>query len=201
METLSCSDCKVNLSDPLYCFQCEHIQVHTELPDYFTLLSLPKEYSLNKEKLESNLEKWMLLFHPDLHLQKSEKQQSASLQYSALINQAKNTLLDPYQRAIYLLQLLGYKLDESRMHPSQEFLIEMFELQEKIEELQINHIKNSKLFETIEQYFQDTEKKITRCFEQLQIHQNAPNILQELYQYLGKFKFIINLKKEGHKLQ
>ncbi len=54
--------------------------------------------------------------------------------YSAYINEAKATLLDDLKRAIYLMELRGVEVEGSTEIQDNKFMMEMFMLQEEIEE-------------------------------------------------------------------
>lgn len=54
--------------------------------------------------------------------------------YSAYINEAKSTLLDDLKRAIYMMELKGIDIEDSQEIQDNKFMVEMFSLQEEIEE-------------------------------------------------------------------
>lgn len=68
-------------------------------------------------------------FHPD----KFNESGSTSLQekmalYSTYINEAKATLLNDLQRAIYLMELQGVHLEENVTELDSKFMIDIFEI-------------------------------------------------------------------------
>lgn len=50
-------------------------------------------------------------------------------EYSSYINEAKATLLNDLQRAIYLMELKGVELQEDGQIQDGKFMLEIFELQ------------------------------------------------------------------------
>jgi DnaJ-domain-containing protein 1 len=73
-------------------------------------------------------------FHPDV----ASHHGSASLtqkmgKYSTYINEAKATLLNDLQRAIYLMELRGVPLSEAVDTHDSQFMLDMFEINEEIE--------------------------------------------------------------------
>lgn len=54
------------------------------------------------------------------------------VRYSAYINEAKATLLNDLQRAIYLMRLRGMDLEEDLKVDDSAFMMEIFEIQEEI---------------------------------------------------------------------
>src|SRR5947208_15229738 len=75
-----------------------------------------------------------LAFHPDYHSAGSSADLAASLELSAAVNEAYNTLRDPFARAEYLLRLEGgpSAAEQKQMPPA--FLAEMLEARERIED-------------------------------------------------------------------
>jgi molecular chaperone HscB len=71
--------------------------------------------------------------HPDYHLAGSDADLAASLEASAAVNEAYNTIRDPFTRAEYLLTLEGGPgaSEQKQMPPA--FLAEMLEAREQIE--------------------------------------------------------------------
>jgi len=56
------------------------------------------------------------------------------IKYSAYINEAKATLLDDLRRAVYMMELRGVEVEDSREIQDSGFTMEMFTLQEEIED-------------------------------------------------------------------
>ena len=59
---------------------------------------------------------------------------SLAEQQSSLLNKAYNTLLKPLPRALYLLELHGYIIEEDSREMDSEFLMEVMDLNERIGE-------------------------------------------------------------------
>jgi molecular chaperone HscB len=76
--------------------------------DYFTLFGLPVSYTLSQEQLAVRYQDLQRQYHPDKFASASAAEQLASVQQSATINQAWQTLRHPLTRAEYLLSLHGY---------------------------------------------------------------------------------------------
>lgn len=74
-------------------------------------------------------------FHPDIVSQHgSESLTQKMSKYSTYINEAKATLLNDLQRAIYLMELRGVPLSEAVDTNDSQFMVDMFEINENIEE-------------------------------------------------------------------
>ena len=108
---------------------------------YFTMFNLPRSFVVSGNDLKKAYYKLMEENHPDRHLSQKRKEQvntttDDTLSPSATsITHAYTTLLNPYDRAVHMLGLLGRPLEESSMNPEagMEFLVKIMELREVIE--------------------------------------------------------------------
>lgn len=103
--------------------------------DYFKILNLTKSFDIDLTDLEKNFLSEQKKFHPDNATNDKEKFQFLSR--STDLNNAYNILKDDYLRGIYLLKLSDVDIsdDNSRNILDKDFLVYIFALSEKIEEL------------------------------------------------------------------
>lgn len=66
------------------------------------------------------------------------------LNYSTYINEAKAILLDDLQRAIYLMELKGVAIAEEIEIKDSGFMMEIFEINEEIEDANLPQIESIK---------------------------------------------------------
>jgi molecular chaperone HscB len=102
--------------------------------DHFTLLGVPRQYALDPRELEQAYLRCSRAVHPDYHTTTSPAEQAASLELCAALNTAYATLRDPFRRAEYLLTLYGGPSAEEHRQMPPEFLAEMLECREQLEE-------------------------------------------------------------------
>ncbi|HJZ57524.1 MAG TPA: Fe-S protein assembly co-chaperone HscB [Gemmataceae bacterium] len=102
--------------------------------DHFARLGLPRRFALEDIELEHKYLARSRAVHPDYHARGSSADQAASLELSAALNEAYNTLKDPFTRAEYLLALDGGPSASEHRQIPQAFLAEMLELRERVEE-------------------------------------------------------------------
>jgi molecular chaperone HscB len=95
--------------------------------DHFERLGLPRRFSLQADELERNYLARSRAVHPDLAGE-------AASEESSRLNEAYATLRDPFRRVEYLLQLLGGPGAKEVSQAPPEFLEEMMELRERVEE-------------------------------------------------------------------
>jgi len=102
--------------------------------DHFQRLGLPRRFSVDERELERAYLALSRAIHPDYHLTGLDAELSASLELSAALNEAYNTLRDPFARADYLLTLEGGPSASEHKQLPQNFLAEMLEAREEVEQ-------------------------------------------------------------------
>ena len=108
----------------------------SSVDDFFTQFGLPRQYPLDRASLDSAYERLSLEHHPDFFATAPEAEKLQAERMAAGINEGYQVLSSDAARAKYLLGLLsaGRTLDSEALPPG--FLMEMFELQEEVEELE-----------------------------------------------------------------
>jgi len=96
--------------------------------DYFSLLGLPRQPSIDLARLESRYYKLMRKVHPDLHYKGSREEKDASLKNSALITTAYRTLKDPVERGRYWLEINGEKLSQDNIQVPKDLAEKAFDI-------------------------------------------------------------------------
>lgn len=146
---------------------------------------LKKKYLINSKK-----------YHPDYHTDLDTKAYTAIVQKSAQNNEAYKILKDPDLRMKYILDIKGVLGKEGENSMSQEFLMDMMDINERIMELQFD----------FDQASFDASKKEIGTFEaaletDIQTHissyESEPKteILTEIKDYYLKKKYLKRLKE------
>jgi molecular chaperone HscB len=98
-------------------------------------LRRPKQFKIDPKSLNKRFQRLQLKLHPDHYQKASELEQHISAESAALVNRAYRTLLDPQQRAEYMLESEGIKLEEAmKKLTTPELLEEMMVLREQVTE-------------------------------------------------------------------
>jgi molecular chaperone HscB len=103
--------------------------------NYFELFGLPVSYDIDLTDLSSRYRELQRRFHPDRYAAAPESERRLSVQMTAQINAAYQTLRDRVARGRYLLGLKGVLTNEetdTRMDPA--FLMEQMELRELLDD-------------------------------------------------------------------
>jgi len=131
----SCWRCGAETRGALVCSGCEAVQpVPAEL-DYFAALGLPRRLALDAADLERRYLDASRALHPDRFQTSTPREQELSLAASALVNRARRTLRSPVARGRYWLELHGDRLGDDNKRVPTAIAAEVFETQEKLEEL------------------------------------------------------------------
>jgi len=97
------------------------------MSNHFDVLGLPRTFALADADIEGHYLARSRETHPDFHQLAPSSEQRASLELTALLNEAYNTLRDPFKRAEYLLTLEGGPSAAEAREMSPLFLEEMLE--------------------------------------------------------------------------
>ena len=103
--------------------------------DYFELFGLPVSYNVESGKLAQRYRELQHSIHPDRFTTSSDQERRLSLQLTAQVNEAFQTLKNPMLRAKYLLNLRGITPDQRDITLNPEFLNEQMELRERLSEI------------------------------------------------------------------
>ena len=169
-----------------------NLKANLKLPNHFELFSLKVSYAIDLAVLETRFEELLLQLHPDLFSTASNSQKSLSLQYSALLKCARDVLAYPFQRAIYLCELLYKKPTEPDLKQPQDFLIEMLEVQENLAEL-TDETEKTKLLQIITAKKEQLLAELIPDFNKLAEGKNKAGDFQTIATKIGKIKYYHNI--------
>ena len=170
--------------------------------NHFELFGLPVSFDVDTDDLTSRYRELQRRVHPDKFANAPDQERRLSLQMTALVNEAYQTLMDPVRRGRYLLSLRGVDMDgetDTAMDPA--FLMEQMELREQLEE--VRQVANpgkqlAELANRIDQRMQETIGRLRSALEQDSSEEtrHARNLVREM-QFLQKMHHEIgNLEEE-----
>lgn len=143
--------------------------------NHFELFNLPITLTVSTSGLSKKYFELQRKYHPDRFVQATEVEQEEALQLSAQVNKAFKTLKDQDEIIKYVLQLKGLLEEEEKYQLSPDFLMEVMELNEELEEgmtdaiqTKIDQLKN-KLYATVETIITNYQENITTEKELLQV--------------------------------
>jgi len=166
--------------------------------DYFTLFELPCAFEIDINTLSERYRKLQSQLHPDKFVNATEQERRLSIQKTAFVNEAYQTLKSPMLRARYLLILNGVEFDdEKETHFDSEFLMEQIELRESLSEIRsaenaVTELKQ--LMVGITQRKKAMESQLAVALKTKGEEQNAKQMVQ-------KMQFLIRLQQEADELE
>ncbi len=103
--------------------------------NHFELFGLKPAYALDRGELERAYRDLQARIHPDRHASAGEAAQRLAVQWTARVNEAYQTLREPFERARYLLSLQGIEAMDTR-HTAMpaDFLLQQMQWRECLEE-------------------------------------------------------------------
>ena len=176
MARYGCWNCGNGLDGEHFCRSCGKLQPHRKEVDYFLFFGLSRNLKVDAVDLEERFYALSRKLHPDNFYRALETERAASLEKSAVLNDAYRTLKEPLARAHYLVELEGEKVEGNNKNVPPELLEEVFELNEWLAELKTA----GKESQTDDSHIQELRSQL----EQAQA--NFKNRMEELYKDLGE---------------
>lgn len=165
--------------------------------DYFHRLGLPRRFVLDAAELEHVYLAHSRAVHPDYHLTASSGDLNASLELSAAVNEAYNTLRDPFTRAEHLLALEGGPSASEQKQMPPAFLAEMLDAREEIELARGNAAETERLSNTFTQRLDTLMNEVGGLFQQLESPAaNKANVLLRVRGLLNAAKYVRGLIRD-----
>lgn len=170
------------------------------MQDAFDRLGLPRRFFLDPVELERAYLAHSRAVHPDYHLAGPSGELGASLELSAAVNEAYNTLRDPFSRAEHLLALAGGPSASEQKQMPPAFLAEMLDAREEIERARGNPAETERLETAFSQRFDSLMAEIGALFQKLNELPRADpgraNLLARLRGLLNAAKYVRGLVRD-----
>jgi Fe-S protein assembly co-chaperone HscB len=129
-----CPACGEPPVSSLACLACGEVTEEPAGSDHFTRLGLAHDELFDVASAEANYLKLSRALHPDFKAGADDDAMFRAVSHSALLNEAWAVLNDEQQRAEYLLELHHPGALEQHKSLSQEFLMEVMEISEELED-------------------------------------------------------------------
>ncbi len=166
--------------------------------DHFDRLGLPRRFAVDAAALERAYLARSRAVHPDYHLAGPSADLSASLELSAALNEAYNTLRDPFARAEHLLALEGGPSATEQKDVSPAFLVEVMDLRERLEAAGDNAAETDRLANDFTARYEallDTVGDLFHRIETADVPDRA-NLLKQVRATLNAAKYVRGLIRD-----
>lgn len=168
--------------------------------NYFELFGLPESYDLDLTELSNRYRTLQNTVHPDKFANASDLERRLSMQQSALINEAYQTLKTPLRRAQYMLLLKGVDLSvDTRTSMDSEFLMQQMRLREELE--QVRHCSDPAarlmmLSAEIEKGIAEQDAILKQLFADA-----GAEKLEQITNFVRRMQFMVKLRQEAEALE
>lgn len=164
----------------IFCKSCSAIQKPNDTKNFFRVFDFPVEYNVDNKVLTKKYRNLQSQLHPDKFSSKSNEEKDISQEFSSLLNKAYSTLSTPLNRALHILLLNGYVIDETDKIEDSAFLLEMMGLNEEIDDAEDEKMLRLLLDKNI-CTINNIVDKISICFEHSDFKKAKENVMKMKY--------------------
>ncbi|EZA57764.1 hypothetical protein DMN91_003037 [Ooceraea biroi] len=176
-----CWNCDYMCKSELFCSKCKVLQELPQNLSYFDIMGIKRDYNVVNEDIHKKYRELQKILHPDKFGNKSEKEKQISENLSSLINKAYSTLAHPLKRGLYMLQLKGISIPEGTTNLNPEFLMEIMERNEEIENATGDKDKISKLAKESRELLDTLSKQVAEAFSKEDINAATTLLIRMKY--------------------
>ena len=164
--------------------------------NYFDLFELPMSFDIEKKSLTSLYYKLSRQWHPDRFSTASAEEQEKAMTMSAEINKGYKVLQNPNLRVHHILQCLDAAPEEGKDKMSQEFLMEMMDLNEAIMDYKMDPSDDTEkaLGAQIIAYETEWRQELDAAIVGFDFNAPAPDKLLAIKEYYLKSKYLRRLQ-------
>ncbi|CAO1333248.1 unnamed protein product [Diamesa hyperborea] len=187
-STKSCWSCNklISKSGQFFCESCQTLLQIDQKINFFQLFGLDIKHQLDSTELTKQFRNLQSQLHPDKFSNRSDQEQTLSLEWSSLINKAYKTLQTPLQRGEYILKLKGIELPEGNTDLDKEFLMEIMEKNEEVEDTDTK--------DDLKSILKQTRDEILQLSDQFSNQIKCDNI-DKAKDHLVKMKYLTSIEK------
>jgi len=153
--------------------------------NYFELFDLPVSLNPDKAALSKKYFELQKKYHPDFFTNATEDEQAGMLEKSSMINKGLKVLQNEDERVKYVLQLKGILEDDEKYQLPAEFLMEMMELNENLDDT-----KDASVAGKIAAYEAALYKEVKDIVEDYDDSKVSDNDLQQIKAWYFKKKYL-----------
>ena len=170
------------------CVGCSTIQPPPVENEPFSVLGLERRFHLEKADIESAWRKLSKQIHPDRYAGKPAVYRRMSLQWTALVNEARRILLDPMSRARMLATGSPKAPERGGPMPDPDFLETIFELQMEAE------ADSAAARQTVEEMWDRERSRLDGIFTRWEANEGD---LGEVEDSLAKLKYLQTARNQS----
>jgi len=156
--------------------------------NYFELYDIPVSLYVDPAMIKQKFYALSRKYHPDFFANGTEQEQEEVLERSSMVNKAFKTFGNPDDTIKYVLQLKGLLEEEEKYQLPADFLMEMMELNEQLEE---NPSETSNNIDQLSTQIYEPVKKIVEQYQEGVVSEKE---LLQVKEYYYKKKYLNRIK-------
>ncbi len=161
--------------------------------NYFELFEIPVTFGVESAPLKRTFYELSRRFHPDFHTDASSEEREKVLEKSTQINEAYRILSDENTRMKYILSIFGNFEEKGNEALPQDFLMEMMDWNEMLEDLEENPSEIAK--SALETEISTAESNLFLAVKPLIISYKVGDDLTEIKKYYLKKRYLLRMRE------
>ena len=169
----------------------------SDIKNYFEFFGLKEQFDLNVEELRKSFIANSKKFHPDFHTHASDEDQEKVLELATINNEAWKVLSDLQHRISHILKLNDEMPEEGKAEVSQDFLMEMMDINEALMDLEFEEddLKKQALLKSLQE-LEDSIHAEGESAMKIWDESNDPSSLAAVRDYYLKLKYIRRIQEQ-----
>jgi len=164
--------------------------------NFYQLFDMPVAYEIDMDHLQQHYRTLAQSAHPDKFASAGDQERRISMQQTSWINKAFQTLKDPIERAVYVLQMKGVDVRlENETTMDAGFLMQQMELREALEDVR----KQSDPLAFLDAELAKVKSSMQELSRQFSLAYQS-DAVNEAKEYLRKMQFMQKARKESDTL-
>ncbi len=161
--------------------------------NYFELLGLPLQYTLDLEDLELRYKRVISAVHPDRFATASSTERLTAVRMASQLNQAYTTLRAPLSRAIYLCEVKGYEIEaETNTAMSMDFMMLQMDWRERLDEA-VNTEALLNLHREVDEYEYTLIQQVTKTLDEQADYKLGVQLIRQ-WMFVQKMQSELNMR-------
>ncbi|MCS6991633.1 MAG: Fe-S protein assembly co-chaperone HscB [Chitinophagales bacterium] len=163
--------------------------------NFFEWFGLPIRLTLDEEDLRRRYVTLSRRWHPDYYADRPAAEQEEALRMATFNTQAYETLRHSDRRLRYVLELAGLLEEEGRQQVPKDFLFEIMELNEAIQEAGNDAERRSQVQQQLDDLLQKLEHSVQSDIASFQGDLHDRPLLERIRDYYLKRRYLLRLQQ------
>ncbi|MEN9522096.1 MAG: co-chaperone Hsc20 [Bacteroidota bacterium] len=171
--------------------------------NYFEFYNLPVSFKINNAELKKKYFEFSKLYHPDFFTNAKSTEIENALEKSTLNTNAFKVLSSLNSRMKYILELKEIIHADEKFKLPNDFLLEMMDLNEAIDELQFEQDAKKKevVISEIKAFENQLQQSVQHLIDKENVDEFSPIDFEKIKEYYFKKKYLNRLEEQITKVE